>query len=124
LNGDVHGTDLSGVWSRRSGTRQEHHGGPSYSSGAFFLIEASAWASEPSGSAMGIGFVAVVLGFTAFFTGWAWGLRIAYRENTVKGMACTLVPLLMIYFLSNNPRRGWLPLFLFLGGLVAIMWGY
>jgi hypothetical protein len=71
-----------------------------------------------------MGLVAVVLGFTAFFVGWGWGLRIAYRESTVKGVACTLVPLLMIYFLSNNPRRGWLPLFLFLGGLGAIMWGY
>ena len=66
----------------------------------------------------------VVVGSCAFLGGWAWGLVLAYRESVVNGVASTLVPLLMIYFLTMNPRRGWVPLLLFLGGLVACVWGY
>jgi hypothetical protein len=73
---------------------------------------------------MGIGVIVFVVGFCAFIAGWAWGLRIAYRESVVKGVACTLVPLLMIFFLFNDPKRGVLPLSLFLGGSVAFLWGY
>ncbi len=73
---------------------------------------------------MELGVIMVVVGSTAFITGWAWGLWIAYRESVAMGVASTLVPLFMIYVLFNSPRRGWIPLVLFLGGLVAFLWGY
>lgn len=75
------------------------------------------------GATMSLGDVLLVGGGLVAFAGYFWALAVAFQDGAVRGIACLLVPLLLFYFLTMEPRRTWRPLLTIAGGLAASVYG-